>query len=274
MKDTLVRKNVPIDSLVPQEVNPNKMSKKKFNLLVDNIEQMGFTDPLLVREHPTEAGKYRIVGGTHRWEAAKLIGYEELPVTVITDPEFDEDRERFQIVRHNVIKGSMVAEDFVRLYESLSQKYSDELASELFGFEEEAEFKKLIKATAKALPKELQDSFKEAAKEIKTVDGLAKLLNELFTKHGDTLPYGYMIFDFGGKDSIWLRMKKSDMGEFKKIAARCKAESVAIDGIMSVALKLLSEGEVADRVFSDPSIEKVVIPTEAAIPSLDYLDHM
>ena len=66
-----------------------------------------------------------------------------------------------------------------------------------FGFAEEAEFKRLIAQTAKMLPdKELQEKFKEAAQEIKTVDGLSKLLNEMFTKYGDTLPHGYMIFDY------------------------------------------------------------------------------
>ena len=68
---------------------------------------------------------------------------------------------------------------FVQLYQSLSQKYSDEAAAEMFGFAEEEEFKKLVNATANALPPEMKQQFKEASKELKTIDDLTLLLNRL-----------------------------------------------------------------------------------------------
>ena len=127
--------------------------------------------------------KFRIVGGHHRFDAAAYLGLEEVPVTVIMDDAFDEDQERFQLVRMNMIRGKLDPQAFFDLYNSLAPAYSDEVLQDAFGFADEAEFRKLIDQTAKALPdKNLQKKFKEAAEEIKTIDGLSKLLNEMFTK--------------------------------------------------------------------------------------------
>jgi ParB/RepB/Spo0J family partition protein len=273
----IVRKDVEVGLLVPQEINPNEMTAKEFNLLVDNIQRVGFTDPVLVRPHPTEKGKYRIVGGTHRWEAAKVLEMKTVPVSVITNPDFDDDQERFQIVRHNIIKGSMSAQKFLDLYKSLNAKYEDDIAAELFGFAEAEEFKSMIQATAKSLPKEMQAEFKEAAKDIKSIDDLANLLNRLFSKFGDTLPYGYMFLDFGGKDSIWLRMQPKDKDHFIEFGAQCKDKSITVDSAMACLLQLIAtDGSVLKELFEKKAakLTKVVIPDEVEMPSLDYLDQV
>ena len=167
---------------------------------------MGITDPILVRPHPEKEGLYRIVGGKHRWEVAKLLDFKEIPCTVVTDETFSEDKEKFQIVRHNIIHGKMSPQKFMKLYNSLTNEYSADAAAEMFGFVDEEEFQKLINQTAKSLPIELQQEFKDAAKEIKTIDDLSKLLNSMFARYGDSLPYGYMVVDYGCKHSFWLRM--------------------------------------------------------------------
>src|SRR5271157_4529321 len=187
--NSLQRLDVTPDRLVKNDKNPNKMSQRAFDLLCDNLEQTGLTDAILVRPIAgTE--KFKIVGGHHRFDAAQYLGFETVPVTVITDPNFDEDMETFQLVRMNTIRGALDPESFYKLYESLQDKYSDSIMQDAFGFAEEKEFKRLIEQTAKALPdKHLQDKFKEAAAEIKTIDGLSQLLNSMFTKYGDTLKY-------------------------------------------------------------------------------------
>ena len=73
-------------------------------------------------------------------------------MTVILDPEFDAEKERFQLVRMNVIRGKMDPQAFYNLYSKLADKYSDAVMQDAFGFAEEAEFKRLIAQTAKMLP--------------------------------------------------------------------------------------------------------------------------
>lgn len=264
--------------LIPSEYNPNEMGDREFNLLYENIEEMGITDPILVRPSKTKIGSYDIVGGHHRWEVAKLIGIEDIPCTVITDPDFDDDRMKFQMVRHNIIHGKMNPKKFLNLYESLDGKYNEEISAELFGFANEDEFRKLVKATGKALPKEMQQTFADATKEIKTIDDLAGVLNKLFTTYGDTVPYGYMIFDYGTQEHIWLRMKKNQKTYFNALADLCRANNRSIDAGISALLQLIAqseEGSPVAELFSSlledhPEITLAGVPDEK-MPTEDLI---
>lgn len=267
---SLERKDLPLDMLVENSSNPNKMKAREFDLLCDNLQKTGLTDPILVK--PIGGGKYRIVGGHHRARAAQFLGFTEVPCTIITDPHFDEDMENFQLVRMNVIHGRLDPEAFLHLYEQVAAKYSKEILQDAYGFADDAEFAKLIKQTGKNLPEDLQEKFKEAAKEIKTIDDLAMVLNRLFTEFGDTLPYGYMTFDFGGQDSIWVRCKKSTRKAFLTLGERCVKEQKTVDDIMEGILQLAASGMLDDElkvIFEHAAT--VHIPVDMEMPTLDNL---
>lgn len=275
-----LRLDVPVDSLEPQDLNPNEMSEEQFNLLYDNIERMGVTDPILVRHKrpeeitPARPALYKIVGGFHRWEVAKLHGMDEVPVTVITDPDFDEDMEKFQIVRHNIIKGKMNPQKFLKLYESLSNKYTDTAAAEMFGFAEQEEFRRLVHATALALPTELKDQFKEASKELKTIDDLTLLLHRLFSSYGDTLPFGFMIFDFGGHDHVWVRMLAKQKQHLKHLAEYCREQGRSLDVVLASLMQLAAtkdenvQAALLSLVQAHPAVE---IPADLQFPTLEAI---
>ena len=271
---SLERKMVDIGILEKNPHNPNAMDVESFNLLVDNIERVGLTDPILVVQHPEKEGMYRIIGGEHRWEAAKMLGFDEVPVTVITDETFTEDESKFQIVRHNIIHGKMSAKKFTDLYNSLSEEYSEDVASMMFGFTDEEEFKKLLTSTRKSLPPELKKQFDEAKAEIKTIEDLSTLLNRLFSTYGDTLPYGYMIFDFDGKDSIWLRMKMSDRKNFLDLCAKCRKANRTVDSVISGLLSTLAAGDdvvLADVIDGAKHVDLSKLE-EGKLPTEDFTD--
>lgn len=242
---------VKVDQLVKNERNPNKMSAREFDLLCDNIERVGITDAILVRpiDQKTPDGRpmYRIVGGHHRYDAACFIGFLELPVTCLPT-DFDEEQETFQVVRHNVIHGKLDPQAFFTMYASLSQKYSDEILQDAFGFAEEQEFKRLIAQTSKALPdKGLQKKFMEAAQEVKTIDGLSKLLQHIISTYGDTMPYGYMVFDQGGQRQVWLRIDNSQtMAALELIGEMCIEQQRTFDDLMGYVLRQAAKGRVSD----------------------------
>jgi len=268
----LGRVDLQISSLVVNENNPNNMSDREFDLLVDNLGEVGFTDPVLVR--PLGDGEYRIVGGHHRVEAARYLGFTEVPCTVIENPDFDDDMEHFQMVRHNTIRGKMDAEKFLALYSKVSGKYADEVLQDMFGFAEEAEFQKLIQQTAKSLPKEMQDKFLDAAAAIKTVDGLAKLLNKMFTMYGDTLPFGYMVFDYGGQQSMWLRVEKKTMSAMGILGTMCIDRKRTVDDVIGKLVQLIAQGdlgELVDRLVEETS--EVVLPVNMQVaPTKDNVE--
>lgn len=267
---SLGREELPVDKLVANDQNPNEMSEAEFNMLADNIEKMGITDAILVR--PLPDGRYRIVGGHHRWEVAKILGFETVPCTVIVDPDFDEDQEKFQVVRMNVIRGHLSPQKFMKMYESLSGKYAQEVMAESFGFAQEEEFKKLIKQVAKTLPVEVQKDFEKAAGELKTIDGLSLLLNSLFTKYGDTLPYGYMFFDFGGKQSIWLRMSSDTKKAMMTVGKMCVQEKRTVDAIVGGLIQLMADGKLSEQVLQlIAKSEAVEIPEAVSMPTEEGL---
>ena len=269
--ESLGRLALPVEKLYSNELNPNKMSDREFNLLYDNIEKMGITDPILVRAMPD--GRYRIVGGHHRFEVAKLLDFTVVPCTVITNPNFDEDQEKFQVMRHNMIRGQLDPQKFAALFGSLKGEYAEEVIAESFGFADEKEFQKVLKQTKAKLPKEMQAAFDEAAKEIKTIDGLSKLLNRLFSEHGDSLPYGYMLIDFGQQDSIWLRMSNDTRKALLALGGVCRKEGRTMDDLVGGLIELAAAGKLENTMQQLIAKSKpVVIPAKfTGLPTANAL---
>lgn len=270
----LRREEIDIDLLDPNPDNPNEMSDAEFNLLYDNFEKTGITDPVLVRALPN--GRFRIVGGHHRVEVAKLHGFKKVPCTIIDDPEFDEDQEKFQVVRMNVIRGRMTPERFMKMYESVAEKYGHEVLKDAFGFADEAEFKKMVKQVKASLPPEAKKAFEKAAKDIKTVEELSKVLNRLMTDHGDTLKWGYMVFDHGGKDSVWLRSSKETLNALYGIGEVCREKQRSMDALVGGLLQLIANGQAPDLLQKViDSTQPVEIPDDAVeMPTEDFLSKL
>lgn len=240
--NALVRKNVPIALIDPASYNPNEMSEQEFNLLYDNMLKVGFVDPVFLRPLPN--GRYKIVGGHHRVEVAKLLDFTEVPATIIEDPEFDEDQEKFQNVRMNMIRGKLNPKKFLELYHSLDKKYESEIMAEAFGFADQEMFRKMVGEMKKTLPPEMQDAFVQAAEEVKTIDGLSKLLNSMFTKFGNTLEHGWMILDYGGKDSVWVKVGSKEFAAAKHLGSLCVEKNRTMDDILGGLLLKIKAGEL------------------------------
>lgn len=266
----LKRVMLPVASLFVNDLNPNVMSDIEFNLLYDNIERLGIVDAIMVRP---VGDKYRIVGGAHRFEVAKLQAFEDVPCTIVDHDDFDDDAEKFQIVRMNVIRGQMTPDKFFKLYTSLSSKYTDEILKDSFGFADEAEFRRLLKSVQKGLPADMQEVFKEESKNVKTIDDLARMLNRLYTKYGDTLPYGYMLMDFGDKESVWLRMSEKTREALYEVGALCRSKQRTMDSILGGVVQLIASGEMQDQIqkIVDDTSEVVLDKSAPELPTEEFL---
>jgi hypothetical protein len=276
----------PLSLLRKNEKNPNKMGGKEFDALCDNFQRTGWTDPVLARcvdldktlkLLETSKGndetfikslgannlEFEIYSGHHRFDAGTFLGFEYGPVVLLLDPDFDEEQAEFQLVRMNAIHGKLDPKAFFELAQKYLTKYGDEgFVQDAFGITDDAEFQRLIKQTAKSIPKEMKDKFLEAAKEIKTVDGLSKLLNELFTKYGDTLPYGFMVFDYNNQKSVWLRISDpKTMKALDVLGDICIDKNRTVDDILGKIVQLIAKGdapELIDALVAETP--EVVIP--------------
>jgi len=77
MKEELVRLNV-------KDIMPNSLinQDRDRTVLSSSVAQYGVLEPFLVRRHRTRRGKYEIVYGQGRWEAAKKAGVKQIWVLV------------------------------------------------------------------------------------------------------------------------------------------------------------------------------------------------
>lgn len=202
MKERIMVK-LPIDSIELNEWNPNIQKDAVFNALVENIREIGMVEPIMVMP-PNEEGIHTIVSGEHRLEACKALGMNEIDAYVMDD--FDEDMAKFQLVRMNVLKGSLDPVKFTKLFDDMADKYGKELTKQMMALVDEKAFDNLYVNIRKELPKELQDKLDEAKDELKSVDDLSRILNEMFSRYGDTLKNNYMVFQYGGKTHLWVMM--------------------------------------------------------------------
>ena len=77
--------NVNIEDVYPNPWNPNKQNQRTEEATVESIGKFGMIDPITVREHPEEKGKYQIIDGEHRQRACMNLGYKKIPVNVLSN---------------------------------------------------------------------------------------------------------------------------------------------------------------------------------------------
>ncbi len=263
-------KKIPIEHLEVNEWNPNAMDDETFNRLVEEIENVGFNDalqvvPIKVEGEPEpEEGtllNYRIIGGEHRYHAAKILGYTELPCMVLTDAQFaSEDLQKFLTMRLNVLHGKTDPTKFVALYEEMGERYGEEALQDLFAFTDSGEWDQLTKGVRSALegtglPKEALDKFDEVTAELQTVDDLSLILNQLFSKYGDTLQHGFMVFTYGGHENVYVAMEKGVARNVKKIRDACVEQDLNINDIIGEALNAAAKEHESEVMGVEENFE-------------------
>lgn len=96
-------KMIPINKIVANDYNPNKVASPEMKLLKLSIEEDGYTMPIVVY-YDTENDKYIIVDGFHRYRCAKeYFNLEEIPATII---EKDLSNRMASTIRHNRARGT------------------------------------------------------------------------------------------------------------------------------------------------------------------------
>ena len=74
---------LPVDRLVPTPENCRLLvSASSLKSLARSIKKNGVLQPILVRRHPVEDGKWEIRAGFRRWRAAQIAGLSTIPALV------------------------------------------------------------------------------------------------------------------------------------------------------------------------------------------------
>lgn len=104
-------KMVPIEKVVFNDYNPNKVTPPEMKLLRHSIEHDGYTQPI-VTYYDKKKDIYIIVDGFHRYRCAKeYFNLKEVPIV-----EIDKDikKRMASTIRHNRARGAHQIKDIVQ----------------------------------------------------------------------------------------------------------------------------------------------------------------
>ena len=127
---------VPIDSVHPNQYNPNRQSEHEFNLLLKSMSDDGFTQPILVQEQTKE-----IIDGEHRWRAARKLGFKQIPAVFTT---MTAEQMRVATLRHNRARGEEDVELTAEMLRDLEYMGSLKWAQDALDLDD-VEIQRLIK---------------------------------------------------------------------------------------------------------------------------------
>jgi DNA repair exonuclease SbcCD nuclease subunit len=238
----VVRIEIDPNELVGATWNPNEMEKDEFDLLKEQIVEVGFIDPPTVAEVEGSDGAffYRIIGGHNRVEAAKELKLSLIPVDVLQGERWkDEDLQKLQTVRLNVLHGKTNPEKMVALYNEMATKYGAAV-TKMLGYTTDHGLKKMIKQVqgdlSKTLSPDLAKQFAEQAKEAKTLGDLEKIIQKLMAESGESAKYGFVVFSWGGKEHIYVAMSDKTREALKRIVRAARTKKVDINEIIEEAI--------------------------------------
>ena len=75
---TMQIRQIALSRLVPHPDHANRMSRAAFRKLMHHIQRSGRYEPLVVRRHPHERGRFQIIHGHHRFEALRTLDVNSL----------------------------------------------------------------------------------------------------------------------------------------------------------------------------------------------------
>lgn len=240
---------VPLHCLHPAPWNVTKPSKRSLNLLAQNIKEIGFAETALVvpqagttyaiESQRVTSGEFTIISGHDKVQAAVMAGLTEIPCAILHE-DVDEDMQKLQTVRMNVIKKKLDPEAFLKLHDEVAKKHSALVAEAMFMFSDEADLQKMIKDYRKELPsEEMKEEFDAKKPKIKSVDDLANVVQELYTKTGGstTLDRGYAVFTYAQEENVFIAMDKELSAKIHRLVEQSALENRHITEIFKEALK-------------------------------------
>ena len=221
------------------------MEPGAFKRLVKEIEDVGFIEfPQVI---PMEDGTYRIIGGEHRIEAAKELGFDSVPCIVLSEAKWtEEELQQLVTVRLNVLKGKTDPGRMAQMYDQYARKYGKECLQDLFAYTDQSGWNRMLDEIGKAVKSvvkdpEKQKEFEAKAKEAKTARDLEGILNEMFASYGDTVEQNFMVFVHGRKEHIYIAMDKKTQKAMKKVVKHATETKDDINLLVGTAMQELAK---------------------------------
>jgi len=128
---------IAVNLLLPHPLNCNRMSPDTMAKLHRHIERSGKYEPLTVRPHPHEKGRFQVINGHHRLQVLRSLGRRTASCVVW---DVDDDQTALYLATLNRLGGEDVPERRAVLLDSLMGSFDvDELSTLLAEGQKELE---------------------------------------------------------------------------------------------------------------------------------------
>lgn len=236
---------IPLDKLELDPRNPNVMSDVKFRRLVTRIEEFGFDEPIQVIPHPEHKDMFQIVGGEHRYKAAKLLEMPTIPA-VIKECLSDEKTRYEELMARNIDRGDLDAVKFNKLLNHLKEldtNLDTKVLAENMGFESQKELEKYVKEEQKRKNTQVENAADAdpAKKKVQIVDNVSYILSEVMNKFGETAPMGYIFFCYKNRMHLMVQCDKDLYQLTHDVSEGLKRDNTEINKVLKSALESIKE---------------------------------
>ncbi|MCE5250255.1 ParB/RepB/Spo0J family partition protein [bacterium] len=120
---------LPLDVLIPNPQNTNRMSRMFAKKLHHNIEQLGLYETITVRPHPSLNDRFEVLNGHERINALRNIGLDSVRCDIWN---VDDSRAQLFLAILNKLRGSDVPElRMDLLYKLLEKQPKEDLAAHI-----------------------------------------------------------------------------------------------------------------------------------------------
>lgn len=221
--------SIPNENLIEHSENPNEQSEKTFDELVERIKRDGPDEPLIVvpqvlNGQPT--GKYLITSGHHRKKANVAAGLTHSDC--IIREGWDEDRVAIELITRNGLRGTMNPYKFTEIWDRLAKRYDKAQLQKMMGLTEKKAFNALYKRISDNLSPKQKRKLDEAKESINSIDDLSSVLHTIFKEHGSELEEGFMVFNYGGKKHVYIKVDDETMRKLESIQKNLTAKDANI----------------------------------------------
>ena len=127
------KEKISISSIIPNKNQPRKLFEKEaLEELKNSIKERGIIQPLIVRKSDDQDGKFELIAGERRWQAAQSAGLHEVPVVII---EADNLKSLELAIIENVQRKDLNPIEEAESYNNLIQNfgYDHEKVSQFIG---------------------------------------------------------------------------------------------------------------------------------------------
>jgi ParB/RepB/Spo0J family partition protein len=153
-------REIDITLMSPHPENSNRMDAETLTKLRKHIEQTGRYEPIIVRPHPAQQGRFQVINGHHRLQVLKALGHAAANCIVWN---VNDEQTRLYLATLNRLSGEDIPERRAMLVGNLLETFSlDELSALLpEGRDQLAELERLAKVEPDdllAAPQEADES--------------------------------------------------------------------------------------------------------------------